>query len=276
MESKDSENPRLNKRKNVENLTDKATNKARETQTHVKSNKLKVFYTNADSLLNKIDELKLRISSEDYDIVCVTEVKPKNSRYEMNPSEIQLDGYNLFHNISESGRGIATYIKTESKATIISDTSAKFNEALLLSVNTSGADNLFIGCFYRSPNSSCENNEQLNELIANLSKIYKGILIIGDFNYPLINWNTWSFNIKDKDSKEIQFIETIRDSYLDQIIKQPTRYRCNEKSNVLDLVFTDNEQWIENLENIKQSKLNALFSTKKSPKKPSSHKRTRV
>ena len=64
----------------------------------------------------------------------------------------------------------------------------------------------------------------------------------------IINWNTGSVNTKDKNSKEIQFIETIRDSYLDQIIRQPTRYRCNEKSNVLDLVFTENEQWIENLE----------------------------
>ena len=88
----------------------------------------------------------------------------------------------------------------------------------------------------------------MNELIANLSNKYKRILLIGDFNYPLINLNTWSVNTKDKNSKEIQFIETIRDSYLDQIIKHTTRYRCNEKSNALDLVFTDNEQWIENLE----------------------------
>ena len=40
----------------------------------------------------------------------------------------------------------------------------------------------------------------------------------------IINWNTGSVNTKDKNSKEIQFIETIRDNHLDQIIKQPTRH----------------------------------------------------
>lgn len=36
--------------------------------------KLKVFYTNADSLLNKFDELNMRLSCDQYDIVCITEV----------------------------------------------------------------------------------------------------------------------------------------------------------------------------------------------------------
>ena len=88
----------------------------------------------------------------------------------------------------------------------------------------------------------------MNELIINLSKRFKKLLLVGDFNFPHINWNTWSVGTKDNNSKESQFIETIRDSYLEQIIKQPTRYRCNEKSNVLDLVLTDNDQRIENLE----------------------------
>ena len=167
MESVNCKNANLNKRKKPNS---KLENKPSETQTHVKQNKLKVFYTNADSLLNKIDELKLRISSEDYDIICITEIKPKNSRYEINPPEFQIDGYNLFHNIHESGRGIASYVKKDIKASIISDTNAKFSEAVLLSINTISAEHFVIGCIYRSPNCSSENNEQLNELIINLSK----------------------------------------------------------------------------------------------------------
>ena len=36
--------------------------------------KLKVFYTNADSLFNKFDELNMPLSCDQYDIVCITEV----------------------------------------------------------------------------------------------------------------------------------------------------------------------------------------------------------
>ena len=39
---------------------------------------LKCWYTNADSLLNKIDGLKCRINSSQPDIVCVTEIFPKH------------------------------------------------------------------------------------------------------------------------------------------------------------------------------------------------------
>ena len=117
-----------------------------------------------------------------------------------------------------------------------------------MSINIVSAEHLVIGCFYRSLNNSSENNEQLNELILNLSRKYKKILPVEDFNFPHINWNTWSVGTKDNNSKESQLMETIRDSFLEQIIKQPTRYRCNEKSKVLDLVLNDNEQRNETLE----------------------------
>ena len=37
-----------------------------------------VLFHNADSLLNKLDELKWRMNSSQPDIVCVTEVSPKH------------------------------------------------------------------------------------------------------------------------------------------------------------------------------------------------------
>ena len=43
-------------------------------------NKLKCYYTNADCLLNKIDELEVVISIENPDITIVTEIFPKNMK----------------------------------------------------------------------------------------------------------------------------------------------------------------------------------------------------
>ena len=54
--------------------------------------KLTTLYTNIDnSLLSKIDELKLRISHENPDITCLSEIKPKNGLIPSRPySELQL------------------------------------------------------------------------------------------------------------------------------------------------------------------------------------------
>ena len=40
---------------------------------------LKIFYTNADTLLNKLNELRLIIEASCHDVVVMTEVLPRNS-----------------------------------------------------------------------------------------------------------------------------------------------------------------------------------------------------
>ena len=44
-----------------------------------------------------------------------------------------------------------------------------------------------IGVVYRSPNSTKTNNEKLYKCIQELSN--RNLVIIGDFNYPNIDWN---------------------------------------------------------------------------------------
>ena len=39
------------------------------------------MYTNADSLLNKMDELRRDIQAKDPDIIAITEVEPKKFRF---------------------------------------------------------------------------------------------------------------------------------------------------------------------------------------------------
>ena len=52
---------------------------------------LKILYTNADQLSNKMDLLKLRVQTDLPDIICVNEVKPKNSRFEPFAAEFSLE-----------------------------------------------------------------------------------------------------------------------------------------------------------------------------------------
>ena len=85
---------------------------------------LKILYTNADQLSNKMDLLKLRIAADLPDVVCVNEVNPKNSRYEPFAAEYSLDQSNRFDSCpaqysyipnsldSKIGRGQAVYFKS--------------------------------------------------------------------------------------------------------------------------------------------------------------------
>ena len=59
----------------------------------------KILYTNVDSLINKIDELKLLIRQEEPHLVAVTEILPKNSVYPVQEQELQIDGFNIVSNL---------------------------------------------------------------------------------------------------------------------------------------------------------------------------------
>lgn len=83
---------------------------------HYQLNGLTCIYTNADSFMNKYDELKLRYINSDKtapDIIMITEVLPKNSRYKLIKAELSLNGYDMFPDSfpPEEGRGILIYVK---------------------------------------------------------------------------------------------------------------------------------------------------------------------
>ena len=67
---------------------------------------------------------------------------------------------------------------------------------------------------------------------------------MGDFNFPDIDWGNWS----SSDSNSQEFIEIIQDTYLQQHVTQPTRYRAGQTSNCLDLIFTNEEEMIQQVQ----------------------------
>ena len=65
----------------------------------VNKSNCKCLYTNADQYMNKRNEMKILVDENQPDIVGITELKPKYPRYEINESEIAMEGYELFHNL---------------------------------------------------------------------------------------------------------------------------------------------------------------------------------
>ena len=95
---------------------------------------------------------------------------------------------------------------------------------------------------YRSPNSTDDNSLKLHNLLLEVSetKKYKHKILCGDINYKKIDWQhmvcTASVNSLDFSS-----LEATRDAYLTQHIDCPTMGRGSDKPSTLDLLLTDQE-----------------------------------
>ena len=69
------------------------------------------------------------------------------------------------------------------------------------------------------------------------------ISIMGNFNYPSIKCSGILTHFRD-----FEFVETIRDDYLYQMVTKPTRSRLGHTSNITDLVLVNNELFITEIE----------------------------
>lgn len=73
------------------------------------------MYTNADSLLNKLNELKLLLINlhTKPNVIAITEVKPKNNS-NFSLGELNLHGYNLYTNDFElNAKGLLVYVDSD-------------------------------------------------------------------------------------------------------------------------------------------------------------------
>jgi len=82
-----------------------------------KSEYLNILYTNADGLLNKRHELQtlLTLFNKRPHVIAVNEIKPKNMPQQLQFSEFNLDGYNVFSQGLDdpTARGLILYIAAD-------------------------------------------------------------------------------------------------------------------------------------------------------------------
>ena len=153
---------------------------------------LTVFYTNADNLINKRNELYHSLTSVKPEIICITEILPKNAVLPVGDCELQIQGFDCFTNNNKSmcRRDVLIYTKKCLKAVAVNFSELDYREYVYCKLSSKNSDLLHILCISRSPNSAIENNNNLNSLISEFSKLNGYLVILGDFNYPTINWGT--------------------------------------------------------------------------------------
>jgi hypothetical protein len=211
------------------------------------------MFSNVDTFQGeKLSELKQRLDllERKPKVIAISEVKPKNFRFERSISEYNIAGYEMITlnlNKEDNGRGMIVYIDSSIKYSPISiDT--EFLECICVEFQLKNNDKLLLASVYRSPSSSDENNSNFYELLKKLSRSkYSHLLIFGDMNYPFIDWVSTSSE-KGPGDVNYEFLETIRDCYLHQHILEPTRGRGEAKPTTIDLLFSNEEGMVDNIE----------------------------
>jgi hypothetical protein len=147
---------------------------------------MEVLYTNADSLLNKRDELELLIDSlgEKPHIIAITEVKSK-TKSDAKISEFSLRGYNLVANdLEKNVRGILVYVRSDVKFSEIT-TEIEFEEMIIIKVSSKTHGEIHFGVIYRSPNSTNENTTKLFDLIRKLNEEHTNLLLMETLTFQV-------------------------------------------------------------------------------------------
>lgn len=200
-------------------------------------NRLKCFYLNARSIKNKFQELETVVISGGYDLVGITETWLS----EEDGDEYNIEGYKLFRRdrLNRRGGGVALYVKENLDVHEITEMGHVLPcEDIWVRLIGKQETGLNIGVCYRPPASDNTLNELLFTRIRQSCSGGK-TLVMGDFNYPAIDWDL----VKAQGKEEEAFLDAINDSFLLQYVNNPTRGNA-----VLDLVLCNDPDRIRNVE----------------------------
>ena len=237
---------------NKNEFTDSSTNESDDIFRYFSEEFFTVLYSNIDqSLTNKMNELLGIIEQHKPSIIMLTEIEPKARKDQtkvIKDSEISIPNYSLFTN-QERKRGVAIYIENKSNPRDITSiiNTEKFEECVFCEFEGTNSEKVLVGCMYKSPNSTKDNVEKMLTTIKNdKMNSYDTIVITGDFNYPKIKWEG-GLNTGENEV----FVETLKDAYLIQKVKNPTRnIRQDQRANIVDLVLTNDENMISDIVHI--------------------------
>jgi len=216
-----------------------------------------VIYANLDnSLLSKYEELCTLAHDQNLDVMAFTEIKPKKGSI---PSTTILDiqGYTCYISDldAENTRGVCIYVTDRLKSTqLTSPVTDNYKDAVWIKLIGTDNTNTLVGCIYRSgtPNTAKKYDPELHEALRYMSNLpgFQDRLFMGDFNHNRISWEPVP-SVPDgtaNSAPERTFIECIRDTFMHQHITKPTRYREGQRPTLDDLILTNDEQIIQDLE----------------------------
>ena len=227
------------------------------------------IHLNINSLIPKIDELRLIAKNSNPAIIGISESKLDKSILD---NEIKIDGYELKRSDrNRQGGGVACYIRKDLSFNVREDFSPDL-ENIFFDLLLPKSKPILVGILYRPPDSS----GFLRKLNLAISKTEnfdnQEVFILGDLNINLINSKKCNSN-GTKRYKEFCSLHGLA-----QLIKEPTR--ITEKSEtLLDHIITNSAQKVSQhgVLSLGVSDHQMIYCTRKSPKTKSfSHKYIKI
>ena len=168
--------------------------------------KLKIMYINARSIVNKVNDSKLLIKTELPNIICKTEIWLSK---EFPDGFLGSNDFIIFGKDRDKGK--------DAHGSVLIDVNSNLNpnvisidtdlEVCFINLNVSGLT-FMLGVVYRPQTFDRNNNQNLYNTISNQTWNADRFCVLGDFNFPKINWNVLSSSI----SEENRFIELVHET----------------------------------------------------------------
>ena len=161
-------------------------------------------------------------------------------------SELNLNEFECYLSLS-GRRGVLLYIHKSIEALETTSEKKQYKDSVWCTVSLNKNDKLLVGCVYRSPSSTADENECLNKVILEAPE-YKAShkLIMGDFNHPEIDWHTQTCQ-QSQAHPACKFLEVINDNFLYQHSLEPTHSRPGQTANILNIILANEEDMIADL-----------------------------
>jgi len=223
------------------------------------NNKFQIFrkrgmhftHININSILPKIDELRLIASEIKCVLISISETKLDET---IQDEEIKIQGYNLIRNDrNRNGGGVACYVREDIHFNIREELSDEI-ESIFFDILLPKSKPILVGVLYRPANQFNFLNkfsDKLNSIMDNFQELY----ILGDIN------------IDKKSPLAKQYNEICCFHGLKQLIKSPTRITVNT-STTLDHILTNSKEKVSEsgVIDISLSDHQMIFFTRKSTK----------
>ena len=231
--------------KNYKNKNRKNKKQDKKNKTKFLNNKfLKIMYTNADSITNKLNEIETYANFYEADIILISEHLPKNPSNICNFNNVyHLDGYNCIEN--NKGRGVCIFYKNFLEVTLHEKVNQMFEPSLFINIKTEHKP-LNIGLVYRSPNCDEQLNNKLNKQISFAFKKLNNLVIFGDFNHPSIDWE-FNYCKKNEEHCASKFLFELTKLNISQVITSDTHHKPNCKPSLIDLILSKKPELLSNI-----------------------------
>jgi exonuclease III len=187
---------------------------------------LKIVHLNVHYLYPKLDEIKHIIKHQNIDILCLCETFLNNT---FSNNELFIENFKMFRKDRDAhGGGLVIYIKDDLHCIERIDLENSSVESLWLEVKQSNSKSFLLSYVYRPPSSRVQWLEDFTNMIVNSPLDEKECIVMGDFNFDLINL----------DSSSKSWLEVMESVRFSQLVQTPTRV-TKTSTTLIDHAFSN-------------------------------------